>query len=130
MGRKRVELLLRNGELFRTLEVSVGCGLHAKITSHLWFGNKRAEAPMVTHSYSGKCFPGLRRVITLGKGAQKVWPTLFTSLCDSILPQSLPLLGASTPTTCTVTATWPGSQIGCDSDGQLASSHSVWLLCT
>lgn len=45
-------------------------------------------------------------------------------------PPSPPLPGASTPTTCTVTATWPGSRTGCDSGGPSARSLSAWLLCT
>lgn len=45
--------------------------------SRLWFGNKRAEAPVVTHECRGKCFPGLLRIIMLGKGAQR-----FGLLCS------------------------------------------------
>lgn len=46
------------------------------------------------------------------------------------LSVSLLLQGVSTPTTYTVTAIWPGFQIGFDSGEPLASSPSAWRPCT
>lgn len=49
-----------------------------------------------------------------------VWPPVTLGLF-AVCPA-----GGCTPTSCTVTATWPGCQTGCASAAPLASSPSAW----
>lgn len=54
-------------------------------------------------------------------------PLTFIWCCLTVLPSLFsPILVACTPTTCTATATCPGSPIGCDKGGGWPLSHSAW----